>query len=64
MALGGGSHGMAPKSGGRPGAGTSLGGQPRNQVASGRLSQVRHLFASAPPRAAFRGVAGAVNRFA
>jgi hypothetical protein len=53
MAVGGGGHAMAPKSGGRWGAGRGLRGRPRDQVASGRLSQVRHAFASAP-----RGVAG------
>jgi hypothetical protein len=47
MAVGGGSHGMAPSSGGRSGAGPSLRGRSKNRVPSERLSQVRHAFASA-----------------
>ena len=53
MAVGGGSHGVAPIVVGRAGAGPGLRGRPRDQVASGRLSQVRHAFASVP-----RGVVG------
>jgi hypothetical protein len=48
MAVGGGSHGVAPIVVGRSGAGPGLRGRPRDHVASGRLSQVRHAFASAP----------------
>jgi hypothetical protein len=47
MAVCGGSHGMAPNSGGRWGAGPSFVGRRRNRVSSERLSQVRHAFASA-----------------
>ena len=53
MAVGGGGHGVAPIVVGRSGAGPGLRGRPRDQVASGRLSQVRHAFASVP-----RGVVG------
>ena len=49
MAVGGGSHGVAPIVVGRSGKGPSLRGRPRDHVASGRLSQVRHAFASVPP---------------
>jgi hypothetical protein len=42
MAVGGGSHGVVPIVVGRAGAGAGLRGRPRDQVASGRLSQVRH----------------------
>ena len=53
MAVGGGGHGVAPIVVGRAGAGPGLRGRPRDPVASGRLSQVRHPFASVP-----RGVVG------
>jgi hypothetical protein len=48
-AAGGGSHGVVPIVVGRAGAGAGLRGRPRDQIASGRLSQVRRAFAYAPP---------------
>ena len=47
MAVSGGGHGEAPKSGGRW-VQAPASGRPRDHVASGRLSQVRHAFASVP----------------
>ena len=46
MAVGGGSHGVAPIVVGRAGARAGLQGRPGYQFASERLSQVRHPFAS------------------
>ena len=53
MAVGGGGHGVVSIVVGRAGAGPGLRGRPRDPVASGRLSQVRHPFAFVP-----RGVVG------
>jgi hypothetical protein len=47
MVVSGDGHGVAPNGGSRSGAGPGLGARPRYRVASGRLSQVGHAFASA-----------------